>query len=888
MRRKRTPHQPKRGTRENLPGAVPTDNMGHGMALRGMIGLSGFSCLVYQILWMRQLGLLFGNTSHATALTLAVFFGGLAVGGWFWGRRCGRMLQPLRVYARLEFGIAACGLLLFAAPFVIQHFYPMIYQRHGSGSVLFAFQLFWTLLMIFPPAVLMGGTLPVAGQALIPHASVFGTTTARFYAVNTVGAAAGAFFTAFVLIWLVGVRLTCGAAMATSTLAGILAIAISKRGLPSDPAVDDAKERKEMTRLKWQARADSGATEISRRVILWLAILSGFNLLALEVIWTRMFAQVHENSVYAFSTVLIVVLACLALGAWLAAWMARRNWAASISLVLLLVLGGSTLGFTPFLFTRLTGNLNMVPMDAAFPMYVARLFVTAFLAIGPACLVLGAVFPYLMKCEERFTLQPGASIGTLSAVNTVGAILGSLAAGFLLLEWLGMWRSMQWLSAIYLVAALLIPSPKSDLVKGIKAMAVVMLIFGFLILRPERLPTSWTKDSMGEQETLIEKWEGSDCTVIVVEDSTGHIAIRINSNYGLGSTSAFDPQIYQARLPLLAFPSTDSVFFLGMGTGITAGEALDRGSFPNIQRVVACELSPGVVAAARKYFGGGAGQPDLTNGLFQDPRARVLTEDGRNHLMATGETYSMINADLFLPYRRGTGNLYSREHFQRARERLKPGGVFVQWLPLFQISEREFGIIARTMHSVFPQVSLWRGNFQPGAEFAAMVGHSDGSPLPACNLDTEKEKRAAVEGESYRDMFKLRLPINEQTVLLFYAGNLGLASDLFEAYPLNTDDRPVIEFGTPRSLHRPAEAGKPQFLQERFADFVDRLQQKTPPDNDPLLTSRSVESRHLPLAGSAFHRASIHSIHGDEENWKREWENFLEHWNYQPNPFDEP
>ena len=266
---------------------------------------------------------------------------------------------------------------------------------------------------------------------------------------------------------------------------------------------------------------------------------------------------------------------------------------------------------------------------------------------------------------------------------------------------------------------------------------------------------------------------------------------------------------------------------------------------------------------------------DLTHGLYQDPRAEVLVADGRNHLLADRERYAMINADLFLPYRRGTGNLYSREHFQTVRERLKPGGVFVQWLPLYQISAREFGIIARTMLSAFPQVSLWRGNFQPGAEIAALVGHADLSPLPASTLDAESEKRLAVEGATYLDMQDLMLPVNEQTIPLFYGGNLTRAAELFEKYPLNTDDRPVIEFGTPRSLHQPRGADRPQFLESRFADLVDQLQTRTPPDEDPLLSLRSPASRKLPLAGSAFHRAWIARVRGDEAAWMNEWERFL-------------
>jgi hypothetical protein len=159
-----------------------------------------------------------------------------------------------------------------------------------------------------------------------------------------------------------------------------------------------------------------------------------------------------------------------------------------------------------------------------------------------------------------------------------------------------------------------------------------------------------------------------------------------------------------------------------------------------------------------------------------------------------------------------------------------------------------------------------------------MVGHADLTPLPACTLDAEQDKRLAVQGATRFDMQALMLPINPQTITLFYGGNLGRAADLFSKYPINTDDRPVIEFGTPRSLHQPAEAARPQFLETRFANLVDRVQARTPPDQDPLLANRTPSNRQLPLAGSAFHRGWIARVQGDEEAWKREWETFLSEW----------
>jgi spermidine synthase len=841
--------------------------MGRKMQLWVMVWLSGFACLIYQVLWMRQLGLMLGNTSQAAALTLAVFFAGLAFGSWFWGRKCARMKTPLRTYAWLECGIAASGLLIVFAPEVVNSWYLLFSQRYGDEVDAWWLPFFWTWLMVFSPAMLMGGTLPVLGQVMIHRMARFGMTAARLYTVNTMGAACGAFATAFVLIAALGIRLTCATAMVASMLVAAMALYAS-RGAPI--AADDAA----VASIRSSGSQDKA---LPRRLILLLAFVSGFQLLALEVIWTRMLAQVHENSVYSFSATLIVVLVALAMGAWLASRLARADVAAPRVLMWLMVCGATLLLLLPFVFLNLTDGGMMLATDRSFAGYVSGLLVTTFATIGPSSVLLGAVFPMLMKCEERHAESSG-QVGNLSAINTIGAIAGSLIAGFLLLEYAGIWRSLQGIAAAYLLIAFFLPVGKGPVSLAGKYTSLGMLVVGLTVLSPSFLPQRGHLDHWGKPEIVLDRWESSDATVTVVKDSQQDVSIKINSAYSLGSTSAYAPQIQQARLPLLVFPKTDSLFFLGMGTGITAGESLDRSAYPWVSRVVTCELSSAVVAASRKYFAGGAGEPDITQGLYTDPRSQVVIGDGRHRLMASEERFAMINADLFLPYGRGTGNLYSREHFAQVLARLKPGGVFVQWLPLYQISEKEFGIIARTMLAVFPQVSLWRGNFQPGAEMAALVGHADETPLQPCDLDVEDAKLEAVEGATHRDMHQLLLPINEQTALFFYGGNVTCAADEFRSYELNTDDRPVIEFGTPRSLHRPAGEGKPHFVQERFAAMIDRLQRRTPPASDPLLRMRRKDSLRLPLAGAAFYRASIASISGDPVEWSSQWEAFLHHW----------
>ena len=865
-----------------------------------MVFFSGFAGLVYQVLWMRQLGFLFGSTSHAAATTLAAFFAGLAGGSWFWGRRSATTDNPLRVYAWLETGIALTALLYFVVLSLFHLVYPAVYQSVGAGPLLMGVKFVLALVLIFPSSFCMGGTIPVIGQFLIRTEGQFGATAAQIYGVNTTGAAMGAFMTGFYFVFLLGLKVTCISAMVTTGLVAVAAYRLSRRSTPPplgapaplpapveddrDPNVEpsQSKRSKKKRQEKDAGHSDRGLDKVAIHLI---CFLSGFGVLGLEVLWTRMFAQVHENSIYSFSSVLVIVLLSLAIGALIASWLARLAFPPMLLLAGLTILSGLAVTASPFMFIHLTDELQMLETSGSFRSYILQLFLKGSVFIGLPALVLGTVFPYLMKTEERFVTQPGRVLGRLSAINTVGAILGSLLCGFMLLEHLGMWRTMQLMAAMYLVCRLLLEKKKNKRIVLIKAVGGVFLILLFTRFSPADLPVIGL-DPARPKEKVLQAWETSDCAVAAVENVFGDRAIRINSNYRLGSTDAAPLQVFQGRMPLLIFPETKSVFFLGMGTGISAGASLDA-QFKSIERVVACEMVPEVVTAAKKYMAGeksGQGSPrfpDFTQGLFKDPRAEILVEDGRHHLMATSDTFDMINADLFLPYRSGAGSLYSREHFESSIARLNPGGVFVQWLPLYQMTENEFGIVARTMLSVFEQVTLWRHNFQPGGEIVAMVGHRDASPLPASTIDSSSEKIAAVAGRSFLDIRHLMLPLNEQTILLFYCGNLTASKEHFAKYPLNTDDRPLIEYMTPRSLRQKTGDLPPTFIGPRLARLVDDIQKHTPPESDPILAKRTPENRRLPVAGATFHHAWIEQTMGDSEKCREAWNRFVREWTNQ-------
>jgi spermidine synthase len=856
-----------------------------------MVFLSGVAGLIYEILWMRQLGLLLGNTAHAAAVTLAVFFGGLAAGSWLWGRRVSSAANPLRTYARLEIGVAVTALLYFLVLRVFYWGYPAVYQSVGSGTWLLLIKCLFATALVFPAAFCMGGTIPAMGQYMVTRKEQFGATAARLYGINTAGAALGAFLAAFWCVPHLGFNMTCLLAVAISGTVGAVAYRLSMapagQGTVSDretapaPVVSRKMQKKMQKKQKGEPASNAQSVPplgMGRRTICFIACLSGFSVLALEVLWTRMFAQIHENSVYSFATVLIIVLVCLSVGALLASRLARTKVSPRHLMAVLMLLGGVTLLLFPSHFLMLTDNLSMLSTDGTFSQYVKGLFGIGFATIGPVSLILGMVFPFLMKGEERFADHPGRSIGTISAVNTVGAILGSLLCGFVFLRVLGMWWTVQTLAALYLLAATIVAGKSRPVGVSIAVTSVVVLILGFAVMRPSSLPRVGVDLRLGDQK-VVALWETSDCTVSVVEHDQGHRTIKVNSNYNLGSTAATPQQMFQGRIPMFIYPQTEDLFFLGLGTGITAGAVLDKDVFPAVKRVVVCELVPEVVTAASRYMAGGEGGHDHTDGLFEDPRVEILVEDGRHYLMATDATFDMINADLFLPYRSGAGSLYSREHFQCAKRRLKPGGVLVQWLPLYQVTDDEFGVISRTMLSVFDQVTLWRNNFQPGGEIVAIVGHRDQTPLPACELRMTEDKVLSIRGKDWRSLDDLLLPFNEQTASLFYCGNMTAAKHLFDGYAINTDDRPLIEYMAPRSLRKKSgDMLPPTFIGPRLADLVDQLLEISPPEQDPMLANRTAENRRLPLAGAALHRAWVEYAMGDARACRRAWATFVTEW----------
>ncbi len=768
---------------------------------------SGAVALVFEVLWMRRFAVLFGSTAPAAAATLSAFFLGMAAGSAVLGKRAARWRRPLRVFGILQAAIAGGALLVEPILRLYDGLYPSIYPSlSGSPGCFFGIKILLATIAIFIPTFLMGGALPILGEALLADSTRLGARSAGIYAVNTLGAAAGALAVPFVLLPWLGAD---GGFLAAGTICfaqGALSWLRDAGPSARAGATHDAPPRAEPrdgAKLAWWVAA--------------LAFVSGLLQLALEVLWIRMFALVHENSVYSFSAVLAVFLLGLAGGAALAKVLLRRGVAPKFGLAIAWSASGLWALLTPRLFLFLTSGMDYL-VSGGGAAGGLRLLVYSALILLPATLLSGAALPFILEMAGGSTKSsPGPAIGRILAANTAGSILGPLLAGFLTGSGLGLWWSIALAGTAMIVAGAAAFGGLSLHPKVVVRRVAILALAAAAVwlVDPGGLPRA--RIDTGKGESIVCLREGSYGTVAIVEEGAivesgavvgrGHLRVLLNNHYLLGGTASAGDERQQGHLPLLLHPAPKRVAFLGLGTGITAGAAL----LHPVESVVAVEIVPEIIHAAQDHFA------EANLKLLQDPRVQVVAEDARNYLKGSGSKFDVIVGDLFVPWRPGESALYSEEHFRTVREALLPGGLFCQWLPLFQLSEEGFHITAATFLDVFPKSTLWRGDFLADQPAVALIGRKDGEPLDAASID-----RRARDLADRIDRVNPYLA-DAAGIWLFLMGPLDPMDPRYAGARRNRDGRPWIEILTPGLQAGAAASGTPvphaRFLARLFEEM---------------------------------------------------------------------
>jgi spermidine synthase len=717
---------------------------------------SGAAALVYEASWSRLIGLAIGNTAQAAALVLASYFTGLAIGQFLGGRIAPRV-SPL-------FGYGVAELIAAGWAFLV----PGLLDWVGLGDrELFgdshASRAGWCFAILLPATIPLGATFPMVIETLhAPGGSRRRATVA--YGLNTAGGLIGIVAATAFLLVVVGVRTS-----------GFLAAAISVACSVSACAVAAYEHTAARSERESQVAVDE-ATHEGSWVWTTVAVISGFGILGLEALYLRMFSLIFHNSVYTFGTVIGGFLLALSLGTAITSWIGDRISTRTVAAAGF-ALGSVTLVIAVAAFPVATG-LSYFSYGGSFGGYLAGAIGLVSLFVLPPVALLGMVLPSAIHATSS-----SRRIGRLLSANTLSGAAGAVAGGFFLPQSLGLWSSFAAFAALFGIIgamALLRNGHRSLACASVMstALSVVLLASGVAADR-----------SHANGDELIRRWDSAYGWVDVVRTKHGSLAVSQNLHYRHGSTAYAIREYRQGRLPLLLHKRPADVAFLGMGTGLTAAPAVRDGS---VEHAMVIELIPEVLEAARLLS-------DFNFGVVDHPKVEIRVGDARHELHRSRRHYDAIVADLFVPWESGAGYLHTVEFYESVRRTLKPGGLFCQWLALYQLGPEEFELIADSFSSVFPNTTLWWGQLDSKHPIVALVGCDE--PLDVDTDGLEDRMDAWNDLPDGRDP-DLRVPSD---LAALYLGEWTRDP----ARKRNTDEHPWLEFTAPishrsgRTLHGP-------------------------------------------------------------------------------------
>lgn len=800
----------------------------HGAAdarwVAGLLFLSGWGSLVLQVGWMREFRLVFGATTAASAAVVAIFMGGLGLGSVLWGPRADRSARPLRLYAMLELGIFLSGVVTPWAILLVRAVYIWL---GGQGALGFAgasvIRLMGAAVVLAIPTVLMGGTLPAAVRAVTRPRDGSRRAAALLYAMNTLGAVAGAASGTFWLLPAWGTRTTIWVACLIELTVFIGAWWLSRRGAWSrsgDLSRIESGDRLVHRRRPASGRPRSVGESAAERPVphSWIyaaAAIVGFAFFLMELVWYRMLGPILGGTTYTFGLLLAMALLGIGLGSASYVFLFRRRRPTLGTFAVTCALEALCVAIPFALGDRIAIQAAVwAEQGPTFAQSVVNWSWIAALVVLPASLVSGIQYPMLVALLGEGRQQIGAQIGRCGAWNTVGAIAGTLAGGFGVLPLLtapGAWRLVvALLAATGLVAALLAARGRAvgsrltgwrqvrryglPLAIGLVAASLTTTVGPTAVWRhsgvgagrftlPRDRASNPLRDWMhGRRRRTIWEADGVEASIGLVADNS--LAFYVNGKSDGDALGDAGTQIMLGLLPALFHPAPTDAMVVGLGTGESAGWLAEVAS---IRQVDVVELEPAVDEMARRCAA-------VNFRVLEHPKVHRVYNDAREVLMTTRKRYDLIVSEPSNPYRAGVASLFTREFYSIVRRNLESSGLFVQWLQAYEVDEQTVRTVIATLRSVFPSVEIWqsqRGDLllvcsEPllARDAGWLRGRMDIEPFRSGlayawrATDLEGVLARHVAGPALADAWS----IGERPVLL------------------NTDDHNVVEYGFARTV----------------------------------------------------------------------------------------
>jgi spermidine synthase len=674
---------------------------------------SGCSALIYEIVWYQLLQLVIGSSAISLGVLLATFMGGLCAGSLALPRlRWAERQHPLRVYARVEFGIALCGILvLFGMPLVDGVYTAAV--GHGLPAILL--RALVCGLCLIPPTFLMGASLPAAARWI--ETTPEGVSwMGMLYGANTGGAVFGCLLAGFYLLREFDMGTATFVAAAINVAVGLVSLSIARRA-----AAQPATTPPEMARAYWPV---------------YLAIaLSGATALGAEVVWTRLLGLMLGATVYTFSIILGVFLIGLGIGSAGGAAIARnlRNTnvarAAFGACQLLLVFA---IAWTVFMVSESLPYWPVNPLLSTSPWFTFQIDMARCLwAILPGTILWGASFPLALAAAAMKDEDPARLVGGIYAANTGGAIVGALSCSLFLVPWIGTQGCERLLIVVAALSACFILAPvlaaSRNLIGGAGLIAALVLagiltshvggVPGMLIAYGRRIMTSMNRSK------ILYAGEGINSSIAISRWEDGAVQFHVSGKVE-ASSEPYDMRLQRmlGHMPALFHPNPKSVLIVGFGAGVTAGTFVIH---PGIERIVICEMEPLIPPTATRYFA------QENYNVMHDPRVQIVYDDARHFILTTREKFDIITSDPIHPWVKGSATLYSKEYFELVKEHLNPGGIVTQWVPLYESDLPTVKSEFATFFDVFPNGTVW-GNENGGGYDTVALGQVE---APRIDLD---------------------------------------------------------------------------------------------------------------------------------------------------------
>ncbi len=671
---------------------------------------SGCSALIYEIVWYQLLQLVIGSSAVSLGVLLATFMGGLCLGSLALPRiLSARKQHPLAVYAKVELGIAACGVLvLFGMPVLDSVYIAAV--GHGLPAILFRALICAACLL--PPTFLMGASLPAAARWL--ETSREGVSwMGLLYGANTAGAVFGCLLAGFYLLREFDMTVATLVAVAVNVAVALTSLAIARR--TPHRAAEGAQQAE-------PAGAATGAEPGYWPVYVTIA-LSGATALGAEVVWTRLLGLLLGATVYTFSIILAVFLVGLGIGSGAGSLLlriVRPRHALGICQLLLV----AAVAWTAWMLSASLPYWPVNPLLSTNPWFTFQVdLARSIWATLPATLLWGASFPLALAAAAPSGSDADSArlVGGIYAANTGGAILGALLFSMVLVPWIGTQGSERTLillsaaSALFLLVPLVVRARTALGALALAASLVVAGIFlanvsgapGMLIAYGRRILTS-----LGRSEILY-TGEGVNSSIAISRWDDGAVQFHVSGKVE-ASTEPYDMKLQRmlGHMPALLHPNPRSVLIVGFGAGVTAGTFV---LYPGIQHIVICEMERLIPPVATRYFA------RENYNVVNDPRVEMIYDDARHFVLTTRQKFDIITSDPIHPWVKGSATLYSKEYFELVKRHLNPGGIVTQWVPLYETDVPTVKSEFATFFNAFPNGTVW-GNPNGGGYDTVALG----------------------------------------------------------------------------------------------------------------------------------------------------------------------